>query len=74
MRLLLLLSSAVVEDDVVEDDVVEDDDGGVDCYLLERADRREESQSMDGVGSNIIVGLDDEMYRLSLDLTRNHYH
>ena len=51
---LLLLSSAVVEEDVVEDD-----DGGVDCYLLERADRREESQSMDGVGSNIIiVGLD----------------
>ena len=29
---------------------------------------------MDGVGSNIIVGLDDDMYRLSLDLTRNYYH
>ena len=30
------------------------------------ADRREESQPMDGVESSIIVGLDDDMYRLSL--------
>ena len=63
--LLLVVSSAVVEEDavmMVEELIVI-------CYTPPPlADRREESQSMDGVGSNDCngVGSNDDMYRLSL--------